>query len=83
MRIRLDKSNEEQQILSLQQLDFLPLQLSIDWLNNQLYILGEVKSQTDSRYIIKRCNLDGTGLSVALAGLNRKPLMIQVDPYNG
>lgn len=60
--------------------DFMPLDLSIDWLNNQLYILGEVN---DRMWQIARCDLDGRGLTIAVAGLRTKPYSIEVDPYNG
>ncbi|KAJ8934365.1 hypothetical protein NQ314_013406 [Rhamnusium bicolor] len=67
-------------ILKPQNLDFIPLDITVDWLNDQLYILGEVKYQI-SRYIIKRCNLDGESLTVAYAGLSKKPFSIQIDPF--
>ncbi|KAF5278624.1 hypothetical protein FQA39_LY00666 [Lamprigera yunnana] len=69
-------------ILSPPHIDFLPLELSIDWLNNQIYILGEVEHQRQV-WQITRCDLDGHGHQVALAGLRIKPLHIEVDPYNG
>ncbi|KAK4881780.1 hypothetical protein RN001_005099 [Aquatica leii] len=69
-------------ILSPPHIDFLPLELSVDWLNNQLYILGEVKHQRQV-WQITRCDLDGYGHQVALAGLRIKPHHIEVDPYNG
>lgn len=62
-----------------QNINFRPLDLSMDWLNNQLYVLGE------KQYLwqIERCELDGTRLQVAIAGLRDKPQQIEVDPYNG
>lgn len=62
-------------------MNFLPLLLSIDWLNDHLYLLGEVSSP--KRWQISRCHLDGTGMTVAVAGLYQKPLYIEVDPFNG
>lgn len=63
---------------------FQPLELSLDWLNEQLYILGEVSHTSKSKvWQITRCGLDGTGLTVAVAGLLTKPHHIEVDPYNG
>lgn len=61
--------------------NFLPLLLSIDWLNDHLYILGEVNSPT--RWQISRCQLDGSGMTVAVAGLYQRPLYMEVDPFNG
>ncbi|XP_057670694.1 proto-oncogene tyrosine-protein kinase ROS isoform X2 [Diorhabda carinulata] len=68
-------------ILEPQNLDFKPLDVTVDWLNDQLYILGEIKFNT--AYIIKRCNLDGSGLMVVYAGLSQKPSSLQIDPLNG
>ncbi|XP_055681919.1 protein sevenless isoform X2 [Lutzomyia longipalpis] len=65
-------------------LNFLPQLLSIDWLNNHLYILGEVRHPHAHRmWQISRCDLDGKGLTVATAGLVSKPNHIEVDPFNG
>ncbi|XP_050510998.1 proto-oncogene tyrosine-protein kinase ROS isoform X1 [Diabrotica virgifera virgifera] len=68
-------------ILEPQNLYFKPLDITVDWLNDQLYILGEIKFNT--AYIIKRCNLDGSNLMVVYAGLSQKPSSIQIDPLNG
>lgn len=77
-------SNNTQAILSPAQITFMPQDLSVDWLNDQLYILGEVKVQHQKKmWQIARCNLDGKGLTVAIAGLRIKPHHIEVDPYNG
>lgn len=51
----------------------------MDWLNNRLYILGEKQHL----WQIHRCELDGTRLQVAIAGLRDKPYQIEVDPFNG
>ncbi|XP_031333150.1 proto-oncogene tyrosine-protein kinase ROS isoform X2 [Photinus pyralis] len=75
-------SSTPSSILSHPHIDFLPQELSVDWLNNQLYILGEVTHQRQV-WQITRCNLDGHGHQVALAGLRVKPHHIEVDPYNG
>ncbi|GAB0094112.1 Tyrosine-protein kinase receptor [Sergentomyia squamirostris] len=65
-------------------MNFSPQLLSVDWLNDHLYILGEVR-YPNSQYIwqISRCDLDGKGLTVATAGLVRRPDHIEVDPFNG
>lgn len=69
-------------ILSPTQVSFKPLDLSIDWLNQRLYILGEVNHQRRG-WQIAHSGLDGRGLTVAVAGLRIKPHDMQVDPYNG
>ncbi|KAG7201761.1 hypothetical protein KM043_004482 [Ampulex compressa] len=69
-------------ILSPSQANFKPLSLSVDWLNLHLYVLGEVKHAT-TVWQIARCNLDGRGLTVAMAGFLTRPSHIEVDPYNG
>lgn len=58
-----------------------PSLLSIDWLNDRLYILEEVRNLR--KWQISHCNLFGEGLTVAVAGLRDKPHDMQVDPYNG
>ncbi|XP_044756024.1 proto-oncogene tyrosine-protein kinase ROS isoform X2 [Coccinella septempunctata] len=68
-------------ILTPDQINFMPLDLSVDWLNDQIYILGAIKFSR--MYLIARCNLDGSGLTVAIAGLPIKPHCMEVDPYNG
>lgn len=63
-------------------MDFKPIDLTIDWLNDQLYIMGEVKYEI-SKYRIKRCNLDGSGLTAVYGGLYMKPVSMKIDPLNG
>ncbi|XP_062538059.1 proto-oncogene tyrosine-protein kinase ROS isoform X4 [Armigeres subalbatus] len=61
--------------------NFRPTLLSIDWLNDHLYILGYVKA-TDL-WQISRCDLNGERMTVAYAGLQREPAHFEVDPFNG
>lgn len=75
------QDNSTKLIRSTHSLNFTPLDLSVDWLNNHLYILGEVK-QTKI-WQIARCGLSGEGLMIAVAGLKKKPYNLEVDPYNG
>ncbi|KAI4460354.1 tyrosine-protein kinase receptor [Holotrichia oblita] len=73
-------------VLTPTQRDIQPLDLSVDWLNEQLYILGETRYDVNSgkkMWSVIRCDLDGRGLTVAVAGLKVKPHHIEVDPYNG
>ncbi|OAD52465.1 Proto-oncogene tyrosine-protein kinase ROS [Eufriesea mexicana] len=81
-RTSITKRTKPTVILSPSQANFKPLSLSVDWLNLHLYILGEVKRAT-TVWQIARCNLDGRGLTVAVAGLLTRPTHIEVDPYNG
>ncbi|XP_044258516.1 proto-oncogene tyrosine-protein kinase ROS isoform X1 [Tribolium madens] len=67
----------------INQTNFMPLDLSIDWLNDQLYILGETKNVNPTKWLIARCDLDGGRLTTAVAGLTTQPYNIEVDPYNG
>ncbi|XP_012234446.2 proto-oncogene tyrosine-protein kinase ROS isoform X2 [Linepithema humile] len=78
----IERSSKAEAILSPGQMNFEPLSLSVDWLNLHLYVLGEVKHAT-SKWQIARCNLDGRGLTVAMAGILSRPSHIEVDPYNG
>nr|CAD7570351.1 unnamed protein product [Timema californicum] len=79
----LNQFSEPRVILSPEQASFSPLSLSADWLNDQLYILGEVQHPSGPRWQVARCGLDGRGLTVAVAGFLYKPQNMQVDPYNG
>lgn len=65
--------------------NFKPMFLSIDWLNDHLYILGEmlVGHNAPNKWQISKCNLNGSELTVAIGGLNKKPNHIEVDPFNG
>lgn len=81
-RTSITKRTKPTVILGPSQANFKPLSLSVDWLNLHLYILGEVKHAT-TVWQIARCNLDGRGLTVAVAGFLTRPTHIEVDPYNG
>lgn len=70
-------------ILTSDHTNFMPLDLSVDWLNDQLYMLGQVSHSSGPRWQIARCSLHGRGLTVAVAGFLSKPHHIEVDPYNG
>lgn len=67
-------------ILTRQQSRLQPQGLSVDWLNDLVYVVGEVAAGT---WQVARASLDGRGLTVAVAGLPSRPLHVQVDPYNG
>lgn len=60
-----------------------PYDLSIDWLNDQLYVLAGVSHAGSTLWQIVRCDLDGQGITVAVAGFLIKPHHMEVDPYNG
>ncbi|KAH1022662.1 hypothetical protein HUJ04_012034 [Dendroctonus ponderosae] len=78
------ETKNKTEILSPDQLDFFPLDISVDWINNQLYIVGQAKPRSTSRkFLIKRCNLDGSGQTVVFAGLQKRPVSLEVDPCNG
>lgn len=63
--------------------NFKPQLLSIDWLNNHLYILGQMNFENTLKYQISRCDLNGKLMTVAIGGLSKKPRNIEVDPFNG
>ncbi|XP_031638812.1 proto-oncogene tyrosine-protein kinase ROS-like [Contarinia nasturtii] len=60
-----------------------PLGLSVDWLNNKLYILFESDTTNQKAWQISRCNFDGSHLQVVYGVLQTKPIHFQVDPFNG
>lgn len=83
-RIRLkDRSKNATLFLTTSQIDCTPLELSMDWLNEQLYILCETQLQQHRVWRIIRTDLDGKALTVIIAGLTSKPHYIEVDPCNG
>ncbi|XP_058444154.1 protein sevenless isoform X2 [Malaya genurostris] len=61
--------------------NFRPTLLSVDWLNDHLYILGQAK--TTGLWQISRCDFSGDRMTVAIAGLQRQPEHFEVDPFNG
>ncbi|VEN47844.1 unnamed protein product [Callosobruchus maculatus] len=76
------KDDTRLNILTPQNLDFMPLDLTVDWLNDHLYIIGEIKYEMQ-KYVIKRCDINGDALITVQSGLYVKPSSIQVDPING
>lgn len=74
---------EPKHILTPDDTSFRPLDLSVDWLNQHLYILGEVMHEEGPMWQVSRCGLDGRGLTVAVAGITVRPLHVEVDPFNG
>lgn len=73
-------------ILTPDSIAYTPLDLSVDWLNSHLYILGQVKRANPNqvvRWQVMRCDFEGKGQTVAFAGFHSKPVHIEVDPYNG
>lgn len=80
----MDVLMQETVIGQQSELNFKPLLMSVDWLNDHLYVLGEVM-HADARIVwqISKCNLDGTAMTIATAGLFRKPAHFEVDPFNG
>jgi proto-oncogene tyrosine-protein kinase ROS len=79
-RLPLDGSLSPTSIIDKSKLGFDPTVLSVDWLNDVLYIVGEAGR---AKWRIMKCSLDGQNLSVALAGVHNEPRQLQIDPYNG
>uniref|UniRef100_A0A182PM52 Fibronectin type-III domain-containing protein n=1 Tax=Anopheles epiroticus TaxID=199890 RepID=A0A182PM52_9DIPT len=61
--------------------NFRPTLLSVDWLNEHLYVLGQARPT--KLWQIAYCDFGGGHLTVAIAGLQRRPDHFAVDPYNG
>ncbi|KAJ2951162.1 hypothetical protein O0L34_g5554 [Tuta absoluta] len=80
-------------ILSPHNISYRPLDLSVDWLNRHLYVLGEVYYTKDanssntslySNWEILRYDFDGRNQVVALSGyFHSRPIHFEVDAYNG
>ncbi|XP_039755125.1 proto-oncogene tyrosine-protein kinase ROS isoform X1 [Pararge aegeria] len=92
-RSSLTKKSSSKAILTPEYISYKPLDLSVDWLNKHLYVLGEVYytkegsswSNTSfySSWEILRCDFDGKNKIVALSGFNSRPIHFEVDAYNG
>lgn len=85
LSLDLNLSDDKQEVVCQKSgLNIKPLLVSVDWLNEHLYIMGEIRSKAHvESWSISRCDFEGKQLTLAVAGLNRKPLHIEVDPYNG
>lgn len=57
------------------------LDISIDWLNHQLYIL--MSSNENTLYSIKKFNLEQEKIEGIVSEFDSKPIQIEVDPCNG
>jgi len=58
--------------------------ITIDWLNNHLYILmSSVINENTIMYSIKKFDLYQDKIEEIVSGFNSKPLQIEVDPCNG
>jgi proto-oncogene tyrosine-protein kinase ROS len=79
----IEEPGEKRQVICQNVLNAKPLLLSVDWLNAQLYIMGEILSPHHKTFSISRCDFEGRKPVVAVGGLTGKPVHIEVDPYNG
>lgn len=86
-RSTLSKKSDTEAIIKPHIFSYRPLDLSVDWLNRHLYVLGEVhyKSNLTSidKWEIIRCDFDGKNQIVAFSGFNSRPIHFEVDAYNG
>lgn len=79
-----DTAEKKEVICQKNDLNFKPLLLSVDWLNDHLYIMGELSANMHhTSWKIERCDFDGKKCILVVGGLNGKPSHIEVDPYNG
>ncbi|XP_028033617.1 proto-oncogene tyrosine-protein kinase ROS isoform X3 [Bombyx mandarina] len=87
----LSKKSIPEPILFSKNIVMKPLDLSVDWLNRHLYVLGEslyTKEESSNvssltTWEIIRCDFDGSNPVVALTGFNSRPIHFEVDAYNG
>ncbi|XP_073955418.1 receptor protein-tyrosine kinase sevenless isoform X2 [Choristoneura fumiferana] len=91
-RSSLSRKNAAHPILRPENIKFKPLDLSVDWLNRHLYVLGEVNYSKESdwpesslhlNWEILRFDFDGKNQLVALSGFTSRPIHFEVDAYNG
>jgi len=74
-RISLKDENNKQIKTILRERSRKLSHLSVDWLNDKLYLIEETK--------ISRCNLDGEYMESVITGFKNRPSDMKVDPYNG
>lgn len=92
-RSALSKKSVTEPILTPENTSYKPLDLSVDWLNHHLYVLGEVYYTKEAvnrsnmtlypNWEIIRCDFGGKNQIVALSGFNSRPIHFEVDAYNG
>lgn len=60
------------------------MDITIDWLNNYLYILtSSLTNRNTTVYSIKKFDLEEKKIVDILTGFDNKPFQIGVDPCNG
>jgi len=60
------------------------MDITIDWLNNHLYILmSSITNKNTIMYSIKKFDLYQNKIEDIVSGFDSDPLQIEVDPYNG
>lgn len=74
--------NNETYVLLRTENDLL-MDITIDWLNNHLYILILSKTTNAKVYSIKKFDLEKKKMAEVVSGFDYKPLQIEVDPCNG
>lgn len=79
----IESADEKLEVICQNVLNAKPQLLSVDWLNSQLYIMGEILNPQFKTFSISRCSFGGKKPVVAVGGLQRQPAHIEVDPYNG
>ncbi|XP_063534702.1 proto-oncogene tyrosine-protein kinase ROS [Cydia strobilella] len=85
-RSSLSNKTTPKPILTPDTTAYQPLDLSVDWLNRHLYVLGRVrhgKEEWSEHWEILRCDFDGKNQLVALSGFTSSPIHFEVDAYNG
>lgn len=90
IKTSLSKRGVGELVFDSSTVSYEPLDLSVDWLNKHLYILGRINHSKsaqsegiNSRWQIVRCDYEGRSPMVAYGGFNSKPTHVEVDPYNG
>lgn len=79
--IRTGLNHSQTVILRKDRLQLEVVFLSVDWLHNQLYIVG--KKWRSDNWTIKRCDLTGNNLVTVYTYLFGRPVDFAADPYTG
>ncbi len=80
LRKGLDQS-QHTLIVRRSRLDLEVAFLAVDWLHNQLYIVG--KKWRSTNWSIKKCDLNGNNLVTIYTYLFERPIDFAADPYTG
>lgn len=79
----LSLTNDKLNILLITEKEVF-MDITIDWLNNHLYILtSSMKTRNTTVYSIKKFDIEQKKIVEIISEINQQPFQIEVDPCNG